>query len=78
MNKNDRVDIEKQANDIDAIADHLGTLSSDMQGRFDSMPESISMGDRGDRIQEQIQYLDDIALELQDLRDRLLALKDGE
>lgn len=60
MNKQRRAEVERARAMIDEAKDILEAVNSDEQSAFESLPDSLQGGDRGQRMQEAIDALDTI------------------
>jgi hypothetical protein len=59
MNKARRISITKIADSLQALKSDVESIQSEEQDAYDNLPESIQDGERGDRMQEAIDNLDD-------------------
>nr|DAZ51177.1 MAG TPA: hypothetical protein [Caudoviricetes sp.] len=59
MNKARRISITKIADSLQALKSDVESIQSEEQDAYDNLPESIQDGERGDRMQEAIENLDD-------------------
>lgn len=59
MNKARRISITKIADNLQALKSDVESIQSEEQDAYDNLPESIQDGERGDRMQEAIDNLDD-------------------
>ena len=61
--------IEKQLEDLEG---QLSIIAEEEQETFDNVPEGIQQSEKGERIQEAADELEEIVSDLSDLRERLL------
>lgn len=61
--------IEKLLEDLEG---QLSIIAEEEQETFDNMPEGIQESEKGERIQEAADELEEIVSDLSDLRERLL------
>jgi hypothetical protein len=59
MNKARRISITKIADSLQALKSDVESIQLEEQDAYDNLPESIQDGERGDRMQEAIDNLDD-------------------
>lgn len=71
MNNARRKEIEKITADLEAIKERIEALQEEEQDAFDSLPESIQYGERGDKMQSAIDNLEYAADNIQDCLDNL-------
>lgn len=57
MNKQNRRDIEKLIEKLDEVKTDLEFMQDDEESKYDNLPEGIQDSDRGDAMQEAIEYL---------------------
>lgn len=59
MNKARRISITKIADSLQALKSDVESIQSEEQDAYDNLPESLQDSERGDRMQEAIDNLDD-------------------
>lgn len=59
MNKARRISITKIADSLQALKSDVESIQCEEQEAYDNLPESIQDGERGDRMQDAIDNLDD-------------------
>lgn len=59
MNKARRISITKIADSLQALKSDVESIQLEEQDAYDNLPESFQDGERGDRMQEAIDNLDD-------------------
>lgn len=74
MNKKRRKQLEKIAAQLDVLEEQINSLRDEEQEAFDSLPENLQYSERGDTMNEAINEMDNIAMELADLSQRLQSL----
>ena len=57
MNKQNRKDIEKLIEKLDEVKTDLEFMQEDEESKYDNLPEGIQDSERGDAMQEAIEYL---------------------
>ena len=57
MNKQNRRDIEKLIEKLDEVKTDLEFMQEDEESKYDNLPEGIQDSERGDAMQEAIEYL---------------------
>ena len=71
MNNKRRKAIEDIAKKISQLQRELTEIASDEQTAFDNLPESIQESEKGEKMIENIDEINDIVYELDNLYDRL-------
>ena len=59
MNKARRISITKIADSLQALKSDVESIQSEEQDAYDNLPESLQDSERGDRMQEAIDNLED-------------------
>lgn len=59
MNKARRISIMKTINSLQILKSDVENIQSEEQDAYDNLPESLQDSERGDRMQEAIDNLDD-------------------
>lgn len=71
MNKQRRNRIEEVIGTLDGIYEVLNDLECEEQQALDNMPESFQESERGERMQEIIDYLSDAASSIEEAEESL-------
>lgn len=71
MNKQRRNRIEKVIGTLDGILEVLNDLECEEQQALDNLPESFQESERGERMQEIIDYLSDAASSIEEAEESL-------
>lgn len=71
MNKQRRTRIEEIIATLDGIYEVLNDLECEEQQALDNMPESFQESERGERMQEIIDYLSDAASSIEEAEESL-------
>lgn len=57
MNKQNRKDLEKLIDKLDEIKTDIEFMQEDEESKYDNLPEGIQDSEKGDAMQEAIEYL---------------------
>ncbi len=57
MNKQNRKDIEKLIDKLDEVKTEIEFMQEDEESKYDNLPEGIQDSEKGDAMQEAIEYL---------------------
>lgn len=71
MNKQRRTRIEEVIGTLDGILEVLNDLECEEQQALDNLPESFQESERGERMQEIIDYLSDAASSIEEAEESL-------
>lgn len=72
MNKQRRQDLEEALNILDDAIDAIQVVCDEETEAFDSLPEGLQCGSRGDQMQDAIDTMEDGIAKMQNIKDRLL------
>lgn len=75
MNKKRRKEIEKLKGSLSEVKNKLHNLLDEEQEAFDNMPESIQESERGELMQETIEYMEAALCSLEEAEESLTEIE---
>lgn len=76
MNADRRKAIDEAISQLEQIKSDIENLTSEEQDAYDALPESLQNGEKGEKMQEAINSLEEAANEIDNAMDNLSAAKE--
>lgn len=77
MKANEKKQVNECIAQLDTIRETIENLQGDIEERFDNMSDSAQESERGERIQQEIDYLEEAAYNIQEALDQLNEMMEG-